>query len=127
MGLCFQVADVKKPLVAVKRIAEKGNITQFGPEPGDNFIMNKKTGDKISLRPKGGSYVMDAKFPGGTIAEITVDSAAEESVCPWEWGKQFGIVPVQGADRMRLVNASGGRINHYGKRDVQVQAQLRPF
>ena len=31
MNLKFQVADVAKPLVSVRRIAEKGNIVQFGP------------------------------------------------------------------------------------------------
>ena len=29
IGLSFQVADVKKPLVSVKRIAGKGNIVCF--------------------------------------------------------------------------------------------------
>jgi len=31
MGLCFQVTDVRKPLVAVKRIAEKRILVKFGP------------------------------------------------------------------------------------------------
>ena len=124
MGLAFQVTDVKKPLVAVKRIAEKKNLVQFGDEPEDNFIQNKQTGDKVMLRKKGGSYVMDVQFQDGRDTEITVDSAAEESVCPKGWGQQFGIVPVQEGKRMNLVNASGGPINHYGKRDVVVQATL---
>ena len=48
--------------------------------------------------------------------EITVDSAAEESVCPQAWAAGFGL---QAADRqLKLVNASGGRIEHFGKRAV---------
>jgi hypothetical protein len=39
--MSFQVAQVKKPLVAVKRIVEKGNYVCFGPEEGDNYIKNK--------------------------------------------------------------------------------------
>ena len=35
MSLGFQVADVKKPLVSVRRITEKGNLVQFGPKPED--------------------------------------------------------------------------------------------
>ena len=38
----FQVAAVKKPLISVKRICEKGNRVCFGPEDGDNFVMNVK-------------------------------------------------------------------------------------
>ena len=38
MVLCFQVTDVRKPLLAVKRITERGNIVQFGPAENDNFI-----------------------------------------------------------------------------------------
>ncbi len=51
--------------------------------------------------------------------EITVDSAAEESVCLQAWGKQFGMGQV--GQKMNLVNASGGKINHYGQRQVVVK------
>jgi hypothetical protein len=62
MSLNFQVSDVQKPLVAVRRIAEKGNIVQFGPREEDNFIMNKMTGNKICMVRKGGSYVIPAEM-----------------------------------------------------------------
>ena len=91
MGLCFQVTDVRKPLLAVKRITERGNIVQFGPAENDNFIKNKLSGDKVLLRQKGGSYIMDVSFgeTGQDWIEIIVDSAAEESVCPYEWGRDL--------------------------------------
>ena len=64
--LGFQVARVKKPLVSVKRIIEQGNHVAFGPEKEDNFIVNKKLGDKIMLRPNGkGSYLMDVCLVAG--------------------------------------------------------------
>ena len=50
--------------------------------------------------------------------EITVDSAAEGSVCPRAWGKPFGSREVE--QKMNLVNANGGKINHYGQRQVVV-------
>ena len=78
----------------------------------------------MELRKKGKFFVMDVQFPNGNWTEITVDSAAEESVCPKDWGQQFAIAP---SDQMNLVNASGGKINHYGKRDVTVQAVVNPF
>ena len=81
------MADVKKPLVAVKRIVKKGNYVSFGPDAGDNYLMNNKSGDKLMLKPNGkGSYLMQVDFAGVGRTEITVDSAAEESVCPWDWG-----------------------------------------
>ena len=44
MGLNFQVKDVRKPLLAVKRITEKGNVVQFGPAESDNYITKKCLG-----------------------------------------------------------------------------------
>ena len=49
VGLGFQVSDVQKPLAAVWRIAEKGNVVQFGPRPEDNFIKNLHTNKKVGF------------------------------------------------------------------------------
>ena len=123
IGLCFQVADVKKPLVSVKRIVEKGNYVNFGPEDEDNFICNKKTGDKLMLRQNGrGSFLMDVNFVDGERTEITVDSGAEENVCPSDWGRQFKMKPAK--REIKFKNASGGLIKHHGQRDVLV---VSPF
>jgi hypothetical protein len=120
MNLGFQVADVKKPLIAVKRITERGNHVMFGPQEEDNYIWNKATGKKMMLKPKGkGSYVMEVQFVGGEKTMITVDSGAEESVCPWDWGERlFGTQ--QSSEHMNFKNASGGTIQHWGKREVRV-------
>ena len=37
MSLGFQVSDVQKLSAAVWRIAEKGNLVHFGPNPEDKF------------------------------------------------------------------------------------------
>eukprot|EP00973_Karenia_brevis_P030850 4254654-Karenia_brevis.AAC.1 len=51
---------------------------------------------------------MHVQFVGGESTEPTVDSGAEESVCPWEWGHQFGT-KVSRAE-MKLKNASGRQV-----------------
>ena len=62
IGMTFQASDVQKPLAAVWRIAEKGNRVCFGPGVEDNYIQNLKTGKKIQMVRKGGSYIVNADF-----------------------------------------------------------------
>ena len=62
MSLGFQVSDVRKPLAAVHRIAEKGNRVHFGPTDADTFIQNVETGANIMMERKGGSYVIPAEM-----------------------------------------------------------------
>ena len=120
MKIKFQVADVKKPLMAVRRIVEGGNRVVFS-EAG-SFIINDKTGDKLKLRENGrGSYIMDVDFVGGGKGEITVDSGAEESVCPRDWGSRFRIKEVLEKQKFRAAN--GQQIQHYGERDVFVTSE----
>ena len=123
MGLTFQVADVKKPLISVKRIVQKGNVVHFGPGESDNYISNLKSGEKMILRPNGrGSFIMDVTFKGGKKGEITVDSGAEENVCPWDWGQEFGIN--QGVKKIRFRGAGGDVIRHWGERKVIVNSSF---
>ena len=65
------MSDVQKPLAAVWRIAEKGNIVQFGPEALDNYTQNMSTKQKLPMTRKGGSYVLWAEF---MIGEGKVES-----------------------------------------------------
>eukprot|EP00973_Karenia_brevis_P086359 11974608-Karenia_brevis.AAC.1 len=53
----------------------------------------------------------------GGATDITVDSGAEESVCPWEWGQQFGTKSI--GVFLNLRNASGVLIPHSGSRAVE--------
>ena len=123
LGLGFQVTNVKKPLLSAKRVCEKGNIVQFGPKPTDSFIANVSTGQRLMLRQKGKSWILDVRFKDGTWREITVDSAAEESVCPEDWGKEvYGLIPIEKGKEMQFVGANGSKICHYGQREVMVEA-----
>ena len=61
---------------------------------------------------------MDVTFRDGEESSITVDSGAEESVCPVDWGAHFGTNQV--SKPMEFKDASGGIIKHYGERRVEV-------
>ena len=50
------------PILAVRRLVEKGNVVQFGPEPEQSFIMNVQSGKKIMMEKKGGTFVIKACF-----------------------------------------------------------------
>ena len=132
VGLTFQATDVKKALTAVWRICAKGNIVQFGGSPEDCFIRNKASNRKIFMRKKKGSYVLDVEFvtkkDGVAVSlgkgEITVDSAAEESVCPLDWGGAFPLKEPK--KKMCFKTASGQDMQHYGERVVTCITQSKP-
>ena len=44
--MTFQVTELRKALAAVWRLAENGNIVQFGLEEHHNFMKNIATGKK---------------------------------------------------------------------------------
>jgi hypothetical protein len=62
MGVDFHVSDVKKALASVKRICDMGNVVQFGPEAADNFIKNCRSDEKVLMKKKGGSYVLNVEL-----------------------------------------------------------------
>ena len=65
---------------------------------------------------------MEVRFNGGGPTEITVDSGAEENVCPWEWGSEFATKPPGAGMERNFKSASGESIKHYGERNVRVIA-----
>ena len=124
LAMVFQVCDVVRALAAVSRITAKGNKVVFGNGDEMSYIENVTDGKRIAMRKKGGAWVVDVVLRDGSKAEITIDSAAEESVCPKDWAGIYGIHPVQQGSEMRLVNANGGEIKHYGKREVVFEASV---
>ena len=122
MNLTFQASDAKKPLISVERIVERGNHVQFGPTEGDCFISNPKSGKKMPLKFDGkGSWVMEVELEGDRHW-ITVDSGAQESVCPKDWGVTFPIVApdTSKGETKKFITANGAKMNHYGQRTVKV-------
>ena len=63
IGLMFQVTNVRKPLLAKRRLVET-NIVQCGHELETNFIMNVESDRKIMMKGKGGSFVFLPSRPG---------------------------------------------------------------
>ena len=62
IGIRFQVTDVRKPLLAVRRLVEKGNMVVLAGEGEESYIMNRETKVKIPVKKKGGSFVIEAHF-----------------------------------------------------------------
>ena len=62
MGLTFQVTDVKKPLLAVRRLVEKGSKVVLAAGDGESYIYNGATKTKVPVKKKGGSFVIEAHF-----------------------------------------------------------------
>ena len=62
MGLTFQVTDVRKPLLAVRRLVEKGNKVVLAAGDGESYIYNVETRRKVPIKKKGGSFVIEANF-----------------------------------------------------------------
>ena len=72
LGMTFQVAEVCQPLAAVWRLAENGNLVQFGQREDQCFVHNLATGKKIQLHTRGGSYVLRVEFMKWEPAENSV-------------------------------------------------------
>ena len=124
MGMKFEVCGVTKALAAVWRIVDQGNDVIFSKKR--SFIKNNETGKELNMRSTGKSWVIDVNFVklSETGARenlgkgiITVDSGAEESVCPQSFGANFAVEGLNG-NGMNLVDASGGKIDHWGTRKV---------
>ena len=119
----FEVCNVRRALASVARICSRGNRVVFDEEEDKegSYIENKTTGNRIKMRRKGNAWVVDVNMVGtGQAAEIWVDSAAEESVCPKDFGTEFGMTKAE--TEVRLVNASGGKIEHFGGRRIKAVA-----
>ena len=57
----------------------------------------------------------------GRKVEVKVDSAADESVCPEWWFRDFGI---QAPHTRMTKGANGSKIGHIGERSIKV---ISPF
>ena len=57
LELVFQISQVHKTLLAVRKITSAGNRVVFDEEEGD-YIQNKSTGLKTKIHKKNGTYVV---------------------------------------------------------------------
>ena len=65
----FLVTTVKKPLAAVSSIVDEGNVVVFGPGKDGSFIQNVATGERIMMRRKKGTFVINADFGAAAAAK----------------------------------------------------------
>ena len=84
-GMKFLVTTVRKPLAAVSSIVDEGNIVVFGPGKDQSFIQNIATGDRIPMRRKRGTFVIDADFAGAAARKKT-SYADDGGVAPMDIG-----------------------------------------
>ena len=89
----------------------------------DSYILNRRSGRRLQLYPNGeGSYLRKLETVDGRKVEVKVDSAADESVCPEWWFRDFGIQSPQ--TRMTFKGANGAKIGHLGERSIKA---ISPF
>ena len=62
IGLKFQVTDVRKPLLAVRRLVEKRNKVVLAGDDEESYVTSKATKVKIPVKKKGGAFVIEAHF-----------------------------------------------------------------
>ena len=60
--MTFQVTDVRKPLLAVRRLVEKGNKVVLAGGEGESYIYHEVSKTKVPIKKKGGSFVIEAHF-----------------------------------------------------------------
>ena len=61
----FHVTDVKKPLAAVSRIVDKGNVVVFGPGPKGSYIENVATKERMPMFRERGTYHIEVDAESG--------------------------------------------------------------
>ena len=69
IGLKFQVTDVRKLLLAVRRLVDEGNKVVLAGDDEESFIMSKVTKVKIPVKKKGGAFVIEVQFVKRVFAE----------------------------------------------------------
>ena len=104
-------AKVKKAEVVAKALVKKDGRVAVSVGKGARLVGTVgKEGKKWASMGKG---------------YITIDSAAEESVCPEGWCEAVGTKEVSEVNKLNLVNASGKKIEHYGEREVRFKAATK--
>ena len=60
LGLVFQVTDVRKPLLSVRRLVERGNKVVLSA--GESYVYHPVSKTKVPVKKMGGSFVIEANF-----------------------------------------------------------------
>ena len=89
------------------------------------YVVNKKKkdGKVCQLEEIAIPQVMTKGWEPWGMSEISIDSTAEESERPRLWGDVFDLGEVQPDNEMKLRNAKGGTIVHFGQRDIMFEVE----
>ena len=111
----FNVAEVRKPLASAVRMVMAGNRVVLDSE--DSYIENRKTGERMKLKVKDGTYVFDVQYKDGEVDEFTLDSGAGVNV--WPRGRREDIPMMPKRSGLRMCAANGTEIQNLGRKIVQ--------
>ena len=104
VGGVWNIAHVEAEVVDAGWKVREGPRTMASNKEGHQGGADHQRGAvKSTFRPEG-------------AGEITVDSAAEESVCPKIW--RMACPSREPARRLKFMNASDESINHYGEKEA---------
>ena len=56
------MTEVKKPLLAVRRLVERGNKVVLAAGDGESYMYSDWSKTKVLVKQKGGSFVIEAHF-----------------------------------------------------------------
>ena len=75
----FHVTDATKAPASAVAVVEAGNDIVLSKRKGGSYIENTKSGEKVYLRKKGGTYVFDAEWEE-EVDEEAMNVEEEEDV-----------------------------------------------
>ena len=85
--------------------------------PGESYIVNLTTGEKMAVRIDKGTFVFDVEFSEGESGAITLDSGAGVNV--WPKNKLSNIPMMQKKKGLKLVAANGTDIQNFGQKVIK--------
>ena len=78
LGLTLQVAEVSKPLAAVRKMCAAGNRVTFDDDPNDElyggYIENKQTGSRTQIHKRGGTYGLTLWVLVPKVAQVLAET-----------------------------------------------------
>lgn len=66
--MILQVADVRKPLVSVPCLLERGHQVVLALGGGESYIYHLESKTTVPVKKKGGSFVIEAHFVRQVVA-----------------------------------------------------------